>query len=191
MPKGIPKSGKRNRDNKKDDILRAAMKIYAFYGFEGATLERMATSAGVSKSLILKLFGSKQEMVREMASVAVQDNMAKIRHIDEDPDITLREREDQVFGLLKPDREEWCLIFGTLLVPNFQFAMRSEIEGYIEMEHQAIKNHVEELKDQSPDAIFSLSYALSCLRIGYVVDGKEQNYRKTATFLLDQFLIPG
>lgn len=43
-------------------ILKAAEKLFSAYGFDAASMQRIATAAGVSKATVFHHFGSKQEL---------------------------------------------------------------------------------------------------------------------------------
>lgn len=50
----------------KNRILGAAARVYAQYGFRGATTRLIATEAGVNEVTIFRIFGSKAAMLQEM-----------------------------------------------------------------------------------------------------------------------------
>ncbi|MCD7947266.1 MAG: TetR/AcrR family transcriptional regulator [Oscillospiraceae bacterium] len=185
MPRGVYK-----RRSKREDILEAAAKIYAHHGFEGATIERMAEAAGVSKSLVLEHFGSKQELVKAVADFAVSESLERIREIDQTPSLTLRHREWLVHDLMAADRERWCLILGTVLVPSFEFQQRGEFSGFEEATARAALAHREELRDPTEQAARDYAHLAASLHISYVIDGREDKFRHGMKRLQDVFLLP-
>ncbi|MBI9108159.1 MAG: TetR/AcrR family transcriptional regulator [Spirochaetales bacterium] len=57
---------KSNEHIRKPEILSHAFRIIAEEGFENASLAKIAESMGVSKSMILHYFGSKENLFREL-----------------------------------------------------------------------------------------------------------------------------
>lgn len=49
----------------RDQILAAAVRVYAEYGFRGATTRRIAEAAGVNEVTIFRTFGSKSALIHE------------------------------------------------------------------------------------------------------------------------------
>lgn len=54
-------------------LLRSALHQFAAHGFEGASLQRIATDAGMSKSSVLYHFGSKEALLEAALRPAVDD----------------------------------------------------------------------------------------------------------------------
>src|SRR5688572_32430565 len=56
--------------NVKDQLLEAALQVYAESGYRGATTRRIATAAGVNEITLFRHFGSKDALIREAISRA-------------------------------------------------------------------------------------------------------------------------
>jgi TetR/AcrR family transcriptional repressor of mexJK operon len=70
------------RPDKRRDILDAAAPIFGDEGYERASVDAIATAAGVSKPTIYSYFGGKQQLFREsVADSAVQQNAEAFRVI--------------------------------------------------------------------------------------------------------------
>lgn len=70
------------------DILAAAEKQFARYGFAGATLRRIADEVGVTPAMIHYYFGSKKALFREMldqALLPLAEAIADVRESRQDP----------------------------------------------------------------------------------------------------------
>ncbi|WP_158811681.1 HTH-type transcriptional regulator RutR [Beijerinckia sp. L45] len=61
-PSPLPVSRSRRIDKKKDAILDAALDLFAAYSFHGASLDRIAERAKISKANLLYHFTSKEEL---------------------------------------------------------------------------------------------------------------------------------
>jgi AcrR family transcriptional regulator len=51
--------------NRRDEILAAAVDVFAQHGFRGSTTRRIAEAAGVNEITIFRQFGSKEALLRE------------------------------------------------------------------------------------------------------------------------------
>lgn len=51
---------------RREEILEAAAAVFAEKGFHAATMERIATQAGIGKSTVYEYFSSKEELFQEM-----------------------------------------------------------------------------------------------------------------------------
>ena len=55
-------------ENKRDIILRAALQEFGKYGYKKTSVEQIAESAGISKSMVFHYFGSKLSLFEFLAS---------------------------------------------------------------------------------------------------------------------------
>lgn len=66
----------------KDDILRAALNVFARDGFDGASLPKIAEAASVGHPLIHYYFGSKDNLWREVVASSIGGIVAEAAAID-------------------------------------------------------------------------------------------------------------
>ena len=77
----------RSRPNKRDAeqtrraILRAATAEYIEKGFHGARMEHIATRAGVNKALVYRYFGNRDNLARAVLSHQIARREAVLEHI--------------------------------------------------------------------------------------------------------------
>jgi TetR/AcrR family transcriptional regulator len=69
---------KRNRQA----ILEGALEVFSARGFSGATLDRIAAAAGLSKPNLLYYFSSKEAIHRNLIDAVLDDWLAPLRAID-------------------------------------------------------------------------------------------------------------
>ena len=69
---------KRNRDL----ILDAALGVFSDHGFRGATLDQIASAAGLSKPNVLYYFSSKDDIYTSLLSGLLETWLAPLRDID-------------------------------------------------------------------------------------------------------------
>jgi AcrR family transcriptional regulator len=75
---GSPEKRKKEKENKKNTILRAARKLFFDRGFKSVTVDSIAAKAGVSKGSIYLYFDSKEEIY---AQVLITDNIELNKNI--------------------------------------------------------------------------------------------------------------
>ncbi len=75
---GSPEKKKKEKENKKNTILRAARKLFFDRGFKFVTVDSIAAKAGVSKGSIYLYFDSKEEIY---AQVLITDNIELNKNI--------------------------------------------------------------------------------------------------------------
>jgi AcrR family transcriptional regulator len=54
------------RENRKEEILHAALELFAKQGVSHVTMQEIAVTAGISKGLIYSYFKSKDELLNEL-----------------------------------------------------------------------------------------------------------------------------
>src|SRR5437763_17053508 len=65
-PTRTPRTGRRpGASSSREDILRAARKLFAERGYEGATMRAIAAQAGVDAALVVHFFGNKATLLGE------------------------------------------------------------------------------------------------------------------------------
>ncbi len=76
----------------REQLLQAALKVYAVSGFRGATTKRIAREAGVNEVTLFRHFGSKEALLNEaLAWKAEQALDCRLPEQPADPDAELRE----------------------------------------------------------------------------------------------------
>ena len=98
-----PKPSRIQRRNRKR-ILDAALEVFSQYGFRGATLDQIATEAGLSKPNILYYFSGKDEIHVTLLNALMDTWLDPLREIDPDGD-PLEELLQYVHRKLEMSRE--------------------------------------------------------------------------------------
>lgn len=71
----------RRKEQSKEKIRQAALDLFKLYGFEQVTITHIARKADVSQVTIYNHFGSKEELVRGVIRMVLQDLLEKHRVI--------------------------------------------------------------------------------------------------------------
>jgi len=121
--RGIMNGFEKRREQKKADVLKAALGLFQSYGFKKVSINEIASSAGVSPVTIYNHFGSKDGLVRECVVTFLNGLMQKYQDIMQ---------SDQPFA----EKLELIVLDKTDIVSQFhgeltQTALRLD-PGYIE-----------------------------------------------------------
>ena len=87
----------RRKEQKKDNIRRAALELFQAYGFKKVSINDIAQKAGVSQVTIYNHFGSKDELVRDVIKNLFYSMLEKYRGIVKEEKPFLRKLEAIVF----------------------------------------------------------------------------------------------
>ena len=80
LPSGQPKFRRRKAD-RPDEIVAAALEIFAEKGFAAARLDDIAARAGVSKGAIYLYFATKEDIFRAVVELGVAPNIDLVRRM--------------------------------------------------------------------------------------------------------------
>jgi len=82
-----------NKDQKRKDIARAAMGLFAEMGFEAASMSQVAAAAGIGKGTIYEYFRSKDELIAKSIQLWMEDMLGEAQAMLQDipdPEIKLK-----------------------------------------------------------------------------------------------------
>lgn len=179
-----PQPVKNPRKSKREDILAAALRVFCHYGFDGATLDKIAAEAGVSKSLVVKFYGTQKEMLVLCLQNYLDEMLGKMQKNAEKKGNTLEAHLDYVFELYKMSRAQMRLLLTTFLTPAHEEMNREIMPGYIANVHGMLAN----FSDSVDPALFpQLVYVVYSLLIAYIIGGNEENYKQALREALKPF----
>jgi AcrR family transcriptional regulator len=73
-------------EQRRDQILQAALKVFAAGGYAGTTTDQVARAAGVSQPYVVRLFGSKQELFAQVYAHASRRVLEALAAVPAGPD---------------------------------------------------------------------------------------------------------
>jgi len=119
----------KRKEEVRDKIIEAAMKVFAQHGYFKAPVESIAEEAGTSKGLVFWYFRSKEELMIEVARKALPTDV-----ISECLDEKLEGRElltciGSKYLEKYKDNEKRLLLVNTLSLANMNELIRKEILG--------------------------------------------------------------
>ncbi|UVI28463.1 TetR/AcrR family transcriptional regulator [Paenibacillus spongiae] len=75
------KSIESSTDERKDQIKRAALKVFAKHGIDGTKMSAIAAEAGISQGLSYRYFSSKEEIFTILVQEALEEAHAAVRNV--------------------------------------------------------------------------------------------------------------
>jgi TetR/AcrR family transcriptional regulator len=81
-----PRKVTRIQREKREVILNAALEVFSEQGLRGATLEKIAAEAGMSKPHVVYYFGSKDAIYTELLEGLLEDWLSPLREMSEEGD---------------------------------------------------------------------------------------------------------
>ncbi len=82
----------RRKEERPDDIIAAALKIFTVKGFAGAKMEAIAAEAGLSKGAVYLYFPTKEDVFRAVVERAVAPNVDALGKLALDADLPFADR---------------------------------------------------------------------------------------------------
>tara|TARA_R110000868_G_scaffold383050_2_gene649758 strand:- start:229 stop:750 length:522 start_codon:yes stop_codon:yes gene_type:complete len=133
---------------KQENILKAALKLFATQGYASTSTNKVAKEAGVSEGLIFRHFGNKEGLlaaILEMGQEAIKQKMASIL-MTSAPKELLRKYIELPFNINASEYEMWRLMY----------ALKWQTNGYdstiLEPVKLILRSAFEKLKYKDPDA---------------------------------------
>lgn len=70
---------RKTADERRGEILEAALTEFAEHGFEGASTDTIAKRAGISQPYLFRLFGTKKQLFIAAVNLAMTDALGRLR----------------------------------------------------------------------------------------------------------------
>lgn len=182
MPKYKPK--RENRNNKRPQVMAAAMELFIYHGLDGTSHEMIAQQAGVVKSTIGKLFGSKEELavrcLLEFLDRFVQEVWQSSASLQ-----TYPQQVESSARLFKKYRAEFRFFYSVMLTPAHDELIKKVYrDGFAQN-----TDMLERFRGQLPAEQFrDLTHSMMALHSNYVINGNEVAYDRARRTLLGRFV---
>ena len=103
------------REEKKDLILRTALKVFAQEGYHASSVNKIANKANISKGLVYNYFESKEDLLRDIMTNIMDRYMEKYPPIDSIPnDSHIEYFIDESFEFILEDKARAKLFFALI-----------------------------------------------------------------------------
>lgn len=137
-PAVAPSPGPRSRIQQKNRevILEAALEVFSAHGFRGATLDQIASAAGLSKPNLLYYFASKEEVHRILLTGLLETWLDPLRAVraDGDPVAEMLAYMRRKLDLSRDYPRESRLFANEILqgAPRIQTAIAGELKALVD-----------------------------------------------------------
>ena len=119
---------KEMRESRREQIMNAALELFAREGYANCSIARLARHAGISKGLMYNYFESKEAL---LASI-IEDGMSEfLDYFDPDHDGVLSSEElsgfiSKVFSSIRDNQQFWILYINIVLQPRVKEFLEGE-----------------------------------------------------------------
>jgi len=105
------------REKSRDNILAAALELFAIHGYHHTSISAVAKKAGISKGLIYNYFSSKEELLDIIVSEGLNEigNLIDLMDEENEPFKKLELLIRVNFENLKSQKQYWKLYFSTII----------------------------------------------------------------------------
>ena len=113
------------REDRKEEILNAALELFAKHGVSHTTMQDIAQKAGISKGLIYNYFLSKEDLLNELIKSFI-DHLYDFFDPDGDGILTTEEMKyfiEQQVSTYKANIDYWKFLYMLLIQPSAQEMM--------------------------------------------------------------------
>ncbi len=119
MPR-TPEQFKEIRKDRKEQIMKSALLLFAKEGYGHVSIASLAKHAGISKGLMYNYFESKEELLKSVIDFSMTEILD---YFDPNKDGILTQDEFELFirntfRLMREEREFYTLFFGLIIQPN-------------------------------------------------------------------------
>lgn len=115
------------RENRKEQIMRVALKMFATEGYMHSSISKLAEQAGISKGLMYNYFESKEQLLSEILEQGMSEFLLLVDP-NRDGIITSDELENFVhrtFEIMKSNQEFWILYISVILQPKVKEQLKN------------------------------------------------------------------
>ncbi len=154
------------RENKKQQILQAALKVFAKNGYDGATIDMIAKEAGMAKGLMYSYYKSKEKLVEELIIFGLQKAASFLEETPIKELSTKKAFEDslrKMVNLFLKEADFWRLYTMLALQPKLAAKFKKEAIAFIEQYLGVFMIYFQKKKSKNPMA--------EAMLLGSILDG--------------------
>jgi len=126
------------REERKQQILEAALEIFAQKGYHQASISQIASEANMSKGLLYNYFENKEQLLIKVMEDGIQYLLrAFAQPSKNNPADQLRKLIEESFNYMDEDQKHWRLYFSIIMQPQVQLIV---MEKMMDMAMPAFEN---------------------------------------------------
>jgi len=158
------------REGRKQQIMQAALELFAREGYHTSSVARIARYAGISKGLLYNYFTSKEDLLDSIMALGIE----KFHQILEDIQHELDTPEELMmyihggFALIRREPEFYRLLFTVFFQPGVMEASQNQYRQTVEHLTRDIAFYFETKGDPNPME--------KALLLGNIIDGVGLHY---------------
>ena len=185
MQKVAKKKPRKPRQNKREEIIQSSVKVLGHYGYKGASLDSIATDAGVSKTLIIKYYETKENLASVCIDRMLNNFSEKLDRLLNKKNVELDQFLTETFQLIKISRNEWQFLGGVRLTPALSSYSR-EINA---RNDENVRKVIEKYNDQIVEGEeSSFAFLMKGLLSQYITTGDAESFHKAKEALFGCFI---
>ncbi|MGR3812236.1 TetR/AcrR family transcriptional regulator [Jiulongibacter sp. NS-SX5] len=178
------------RNTRKQEILDAALKLFAEKGFTSTSISMIAKETGISKGLMYNYFESKDQLLEGIINAAVKemDTIYASVYTEPDPRILLSKMLDITVEYLIKKKEFQTLLMSLALQKSSHEMIHKLIKGKTEQMVGFMSNILNQLGHHSEDEVYMFGAIMDGMAIQFLVTEDEQLLHKTAEAIRKKYL---
>ena len=161
------------REARRQQILEAALKLFANNGYHSTSIAMITKEAGISKGLAYNYFNSKEELLKNIVFDGI-DSLLEIFDPDKDGVLTREELKyfiDKIFEYISKNLEYWRLYFSILIQPEVFKLFENKLWEVLEPLMTIMIKYFKELGIKNPEVEARFFGALmDGLTLNYIMD---------------------
>lgn len=179
------------RENKKREIMDAALNLFAEKGFTATSINMIAKKAGISKGLIYNYFESKEELITIILNSGFDEFLSVF---DKNNDGVLTDEEfiffiEQTFEILKNNLHFWQLYFHILVQPDVLKLVESKLMEVVMPLITTMTDYFQTKGHEHPMAYARFFGAmLDGVSMNYIVDPENFPLEEVKKIIIDKFI---
>ncbi|NND05920.1 MAG: TetR/AcrR family transcriptional regulator [Saprospiraceae bacterium] len=141
------------RRESRQQILDAALLLFAQNGFHNTSISTIAKEANISKGLVYNYFESKDDLLRQIVETAMQigdDFAGHLELDDQDPVQSVHQTIDDLFSMLEQNPTYWKLIISLSLKEDIMLRFKDQLKQQAQKNLAYLTNYFRQLQIPEP-----------------------------------------
>ncbi len=120
---------KSDHDRRRNQIFDASIDVFSRKGYHGATMEEIATVAGIGKGSVYRYFKSKEDLLRQLLSAKYNDILERFSTIMEGDDDVLLQIQEMIIAWIEFIEKNYS-VYNLIQNKNIQQLLGEDIRFY-------------------------------------------------------------
>jgi AcrR family transcriptional regulator len=154
MPPRTPEQFEAMRSSRREQIMEAALELFAREGYGNCSISQLATHAGISKGLMYNYFDSKEQLLAAIIENGLTEIMGLL---DPDHDGVLQPEEmagfiQRILSAMRGNQKFWTLYVTVILQPHVREILAGgPFQNYIERFGPLLMDYFQRMGFQNPE----------------------------------------